>query len=208
MSKGRFIVIEGLDGSGKTSVIERLVEILKIHTFVKPFVTEEPTKALSIGKYIRRYMKNTKGRKHSLLVEALLFFADRYDHLDKIINPWLDKGYLVISDRYWYSTIAYQGAQTSRDMQEDNIIPWLYNLMQFTTTPDYAFYLDVSLDTAFERLKSGHRRLTIFEDREMLERVKVWYEKMVDQKLLISVDGEMSVNEIATTIFRIIMKDE
>ena len=105
--KGFFICIEGLDGCGKTTQARLLVKKLRQMGFDAVY-TAEPSCG-KIGLFIKKYCLHGEKRV-SVVVEALLFAADRFEHIENEILPALDKGKIVVSDRYIYSSLAYQGA--------------------------------------------------------------------------------------------------
>jgi len=107
MKRGLLICIEGLDKSGKTTQSRLLVESLRNKGFDAVYTTE-PSNG-EIGRFIRRYILQRRERV-SISVEALLFAADRIDHVEREIKPLLNDGKIVVSDRYVYSSLAYQGA--------------------------------------------------------------------------------------------------
>ena len=150
--KGVFIVIEGLDGSGKTTQVKLLTK--KIENKYDVFCTSEPSEGV-IGNFIRESYLYGKNRM-SPYVEALLFAADRVEHVEKEIIPALKKGKLVISDRYVYSSLAYQGSgKISLD--------WIQTINKSILTPDLAIFLDVEPEKVVCRLNS---RKSVMENLE------------------------------------------
>ncbi|RLF64196.1 MAG: dTMP kinase, partial [Thermoplasmata archaeon] len=142
MSKGLFIVFEGIDGSGKTTVCRMLEKKLKSLGF-NVFFTSEPTN-MEYGKILRRKLKSGMDP-----IEAVLLFAlDRYNHV-KIIREYLKKGYIVICDRYYYSSLAYQGALLGKDMM--SYIESIHR--PFILKPDLVFLLDVLPEIGLSRVR-------------------------------------------------------
>jgi len=150
MPKGKFIVFEGVDGSGKSTQAKLLAEYLKTKG-KKVILTAEPTKGF-IGQIIRmilnREIPNVEPR-----TLALLFTADRAEHLEKIVKPALEKGKVVISERYYYSTLAYQSSQGLP-------INWLQEINDFVIEPDLVILLEINPDEALARMD---REKDIFE---------------------------------------------
>jgi dTMP kinase len=124
--KGSFICVEGLDGCGKTTQTKLLVESLKKKGY-DAIYTAEPSCG-EIGKFIKKYCLHGETRVSSI-VEALLFAADRFEHVEKDVFPALNEGKLVVSDRYVYSSLAYQGA-AGLDLE------WIEKINEHATHPE------------------------------------------------------------------------
>ncbi|MCG2895014.1 MAG: dTMP kinase, partial [Vulcanisaeta sp.] len=122
-----FIAIEGIDGSGKSTVISRLRDRLVDRGF-RVHVTSEPSQS-PIGRLIRDWLLKQNADVAHPSVFALLFVADRVQHYYGEVKPMLDRGYLVISERYMESTLAYQGAMGLP-------MDWLIELHRFVPRPD------------------------------------------------------------------------
>jgi len=187
--KGKFVVIEGIDGSGKTTVIKVLKKILERKRY-KVKVTKEPTNGL-VGRAIYEYIR--KESKRDLIIEALLFAADRRWHNLKIIIPSLDIYDFVISDRYIFSSLAYQ---TVDDVVDEGFIN---EINKNIIMPNIAFFIDVPPEVSLRRLK---RRLNIFEELGYLRKVYKKYKEMVEREMLIAVDGNKKPREIAENILK------
>ncbi|MDI3502960.1 MAG: dTMP kinase [Archaeoglobi archaeon] len=159
---GKFIVMEGIDGAGKglqcRLLGERLAESGK-----KVFITEEPTKG-RIGELIRGYLKEHDAPPELM---ALLFAADRKEHVEEILNL-LKRGYTVISERYLFSSLAYQSSQGVDE-------GWIWEINRFAILPDIAILLDVSPEVSLKRLSESRERKEIFENEEFLRRVRGKY---------------------------------
>jgi dTMP kinase len=160
------VTLEGLDGSGKTSVWEALrAERSSGYTF-----TREPT-ASWYGEAVRRSIE-TDGADP--LAELFLFTADHADHLDRVVRPALDRGDVVVSDRYADSRYAYQGAAIADRIPEP--VDYVQSIHRpFTRVPDLTVYLEVDPETAVER-SGGTNKL---ERREFLEAVAENYEALI-----------------------------
>jgi len=193
MKKGFFICIEGLDKSGKTTQSILLVETL-CRMGYDAIYTSEPSGG-KIGSFIREYVLNRKERVY-VMVEALLFAADRVEHTESVIKPNLEKGKIVISDRYLFSSIAYQGAAGVN-------IDWIKEINKAAIKPDLAIYIDVPVDVILHRC--GGRK-SVMECRETQEKVREIYMKLVQNGELILVDGNRSVDEIAKDIENLVFK--
>jgi len=189
---GYLIVFEGIDGSGKTTVAKKLLEKLSELGY-KAHYTYEPWESP-----FSKLLQSFKG-KVSPLIEALLLAADRYYHVTNDIVPKLKEGYVVLLDRYFYSSIAYQGARGADPS-------WVKELNRYVVKPDLIIYLDVALDIALNRLKGKGSKWGYFEKTELLIKVKEIYESMIESEGFIVVDANRSLNEVVDECFNIIVK--
>lgn len=160
MRKGNFIVLEGIDLSGKTTHSRKLADWIKSKNY-RVVATEEPTVG-SIGKIIRDYLNLGSG---SPAVYALLFAADRVEHIQKVIRPLLSEGVIVISDRYVESSIAYQAAEGLE-------VEWIETINRFAIEPDLTILLDIDPEIALTRKKEVRDS---FENVEFLKKVRQIY---------------------------------
>ncbi|NUS87570.1 MAG: dTMP kinase, partial [Streptomyces sp.] len=163
---GFFIVVEGGDGAGKTTQVEALAEWIRAkgHEVV---VTREPG-ATAIGKRLRSILLDVSSAGISHRAEALLYAADRAEHVDSVVRPALERGAVVISDRYIDSSVAYQGA--GRDLAPTEIARisrWATNGL----VPHLTVLLDVAPETARERFTEAPDRLES-EPAEFHQRVR------------------------------------
>ncbi|MBA6433847.1 dTMP kinase [Streptomyces sp. GMR22] len=166
---GFFIVVEGGDGSGKSTQVEALAEWIRAkgHEVV---VTREPG-ATAIGKRLRSILLDVSSAGISHRAEALLYAADRAEHVDTVVRPALERGAVVISDRYIDSSVAYQGA--GRDLAATEIARisrWATNGL----VPHLTVLLDVSPETARERFTEAPDRLES-EPAEFHQRVRAGF---------------------------------
>jgi dTMP kinase len=183
MAKGVFICIEGLDGSGKTSQTKLIVRHL-CKLGYDAVSTAEPTKG-KIGGYIRKHCLNSEKRCSSV-VEALLFAADRVEHVQTVIVPMLKAGKTVVSDRYVYSSYAYQGA-TGLGLN------WIENVNKFAVRPDLALFMDVKPELALKRLKA---KKSVMEKSETQRKVREVYQSYVERGDLCRIDGSGTLVEV------------
>ena len=153
--KGKFIVLEGIDGCGKTTQINELYKWLpksglinKNRTLIK---TREPGGSI-LGREIRdMILNNNKSNSPSILTELLLYSADRAEHISKVILPALQNGNWIISDRFSGSTLAYQGY--GREISID-IIKKLENIVCQNIKPDLTIFLEISPEESILRRKN------------------------------------------------------
>ena len=144
--QGKFITLEGIEGSGKSTNLENVKSILDQYK-IDYVLTREPGGG-PLGPHLRKLLLD-KDQSISPSVEMLLMMADRKDHVDSLISPTLDKGIWVISDRYLDSTIAYQGGGRQLDI---NLITSLSASLKLPT-PDFTLLFDLPVDVALERAK-------------------------------------------------------
>ncbi|MEV4681929.1 dTMP kinase [Streptomyces kurssanovii] len=165
-TSGFFIAVEGGDGAGKSTQVEALAEWIRAkgHEVV---VTREPG-ATPVGKRLRSILLDVSSAGLSNRAEALLYAADRAEHVDSVIRPALDRGAIVISDRYIDSSVAYQGA--GRDLSPTEIA----RISRWATdglVPNLTVLLDVSPEAARERFTEAPDRLES-EPAEFHQRVR------------------------------------
>lgn len=195
---GRFIVFEGLDGSGQTTQAGLLKEYLERQGF-KVLMTKEPTLDSLAGKKIRQIL-DEKDRISSAELQKL-FVQDRKEHLENEILPALKKGEAVISDRYFFSTFAF-GAASGLDLE------WLIDLNKDFLMPDLAFILKASPETCLKRIKKRGKAKTLFEKKEKMEKVWQVYEILLQRfENLFLIDGEQSIEQVFNQIKEIVLKD-
>ena len=144
--QGKFITLEGIEGSGKSTNLETIQSILDQYK-IDYVLTREPGGG-PLGPHLRKLLLD-KDQSISPSVEMLLMMADRRDHVDNLINPNLDKGTWVISDRYLDSTIAYQGGGRQLDI---DLITSLSASLKLPT-PDFTLLFDLPVDVALQRAK-------------------------------------------------------
>lgn len=149
-TKGKFIVIEGLEGAGKSTAINTLTELLAKKQ-IKTLTTREPG-GTPIGEVLRDLIKNPQYRDTlDDRSELLLFYTARIQLLEEVIKPALNQGIWVIADRFELSTIAYQGGGRGIDQKMiDSLSSFALNGFK----PDLTLYLDISPEEGMVRVKS------------------------------------------------------
>ena len=185
--KGIFIVIEGLDGSGKTTQANFLAKKL-VKTY-KVLLTAEPSLG-KIGTFIREDCLY-EDKRLPTEAEALLFAADRIEHMNNEVKPALDEGKLVICDRYIYSSLAYQGSSGLS-------LDWIKTINARALQPDFSIFIDVCPEKVIERLK---RKKSVMETLETQQRVREFYLKYVEKGELIRVDGDNAKDVVAEELY-------
>lgn len=193
--RGLLICIEGLDKSGKTTQSKLLVESLRKLGFDAVY-TSEPSDG-EIGRFIEQYI--LRGSRHiPISAEALLFAADRADHVERKIKPLINRGKIVVSDRYVYSSLAYQGA-AGLDLE------WIMEINRMVPKPDLAVYLDVPVEVVMERILRRPKR-SVMENLEVQTRVREIYLKLVKEGFLISIDGNRPIMEVSKEVQRVVLE--
>jgi len=193
MKKGMFICIEGIDASGKTTQAKLLVKNLNKKGY-EAIYTSEPTRGF-FGQILRQRILYGNKRVPAV-IEALLFALDRLEHVEKEIEPALKKGKIIVSDRYFYSSIAYQGAA--------GLDPaWIEEINKWAVKPDLAIYLDVPAEVVIKRL--GKKR-SVMETLENQRKVREVYLRLVNEGKLMLIDGNRSVKEIGEEILQVVLE--
>jgi dTMP kinase len=188
---GAFICVEGLDASGKTTQSKLLVKNL-IKKGVDAVYTTEPSKGC-IGQLIRRHILLGENRL-SVVLEALLFSADRIDHLEREVLPALKDKKIVVSDRYLYSSLAYQGA-AGLDLK------WIEEINKWAVKPDLTLYIDILPEVVLKRLK---RKKSVMENLQNQQRVRDIYLKLVKAPNLYMIDGNKRKGKVAKEILEVV----
>ncbi|MCK5594050.1 MAG: dTMP kinase, partial [Candidatus Aenigmarchaeota archaeon] len=192
--KGMFVVLEGLDGSGSSTQVALLKKALgclghKVH------ITKEPTNNI-IGGLIRGQL--TKDWKTGPECLQLLFAADRAHHLEREIMPAMNDGNIVVSDRYFFSTMAFGGIDTD--------IGWLKKINERFIVPDLTFFIKVPAKECVRRISASRFELELFEEEKKLFRVWENYEKLSQEFENVHViDGMQSVDEVHKEIIGIVL---
>lgn len=146
MKQGKFITLEGIDGAGKSTQLAWIVELLQ-RAGLQAVVTREPG-GTELGERLRAVLLDKSMTMHAE-TEALLMFAARREHLDKVILPALAQGQWVISDRFTDASFAYQGGGRGLDTGKLEILEhWVQGALQ----PDLTLYFDVSVEVGQQRV--------------------------------------------------------
>lgn len=189
--RGFFIVIEGIDQSGKTTISRELVK--KLNEKNKQTVYQRfPDTSTEIGKLIYNYLTTLKDYPQETI--HLLYSANRWE-LNNYIKETLNKGINIVCDRYMYSGIVYS---LSTGLSKD----WCENPDNGLVKPDIIFYLNVSLYTTKQRRKL--MKTDKYENDEFQERVKKTYEEYKYGKGWVTINGEQDVDKITELMLSII----
>lgn len=202
---GKFIVVEGLDGSGKSSQIEILANQLESRG-EKVYITAEPTN-FETGTYLRRILTNSL--QMDINLQAALFAADRIEHNtdpNNGIKKYLSEGYTVICDRYYYSSLAYQGKNPDCDFE------WVLNLnlkCNVIQKPDLCIFLDVNPATCKNRIDTSREKIELYEKNVeqmncirngFLEVIELLRDKF-DHKIVV-IDANDNLNNVSKEIMK------
>ena len=207
---GVFVVVEGIDGSGSTTHTKLLGKALR-QRGLKVLETCEPSPG-PIGSLIRQVLSRrlfvpdaTGPRAFAWSTMALLFAADRMDHLDSTVVPALRDGTVVVSDRYDLSSLAYQSVTAPTG---DKVVPWIRELNAAALRPDITVVIDVPVEVAEERRRSRGGMEEIFESRELQTRLCEVYrhaESLVPHDRVAHVTGEGAVSDVAAAILNAVI---
>ncbi|HTQ05924.1 MAG TPA: dTMP kinase [Polyangiaceae bacterium] len=208
---GVFIVVEGVDGCGSTTHSRLLTKALKA-SGRETVLTCEPT-AGPVGGLIRQilqrrlFVADAAGpRGFAWSTMALLFAADRLDHLDSLVLPALRDGAVVVSDRYDLSSLAYQSA-TAPEAHE--AIPWIRELNSRALRPDVTVVIDVPAEVAEERRRGRGGVEEMFEHRALQERLVAIYaraETLVPGDRLVHVSGLGTQEEVGGRLLEAVLE--
>jgi len=204
-ARGRFITLEGPEGSGKTTAARHLAEWLQGRG-IPTVLTAEPG-GTPLGEEVKRIVLHMRGMSDDLdpRADALLYAAGRAQHVARVIRPALDRGEWVVCSRYIDSSLAYQGAGYGNDPDE------MRQLQSFATDglrPDLTILLDVPVEVGLERTRR-RREWNRFEDTEevaFFERVRSAYLRMAEAEpdRFRVVDGSGSVPDSDEAIRQVV----
>ena len=198
-TSGLLITVCGLDGCGKTTMMRRLIEDLeKEHTV---FVTKQPTDFVRKSEIFRTYMDSPDHDAFDYRSLSLLAASDRLQHVSKVIEPELQKGNVVVSDRYFYSCLANLRA---RGFEKDG---WIYEIAESVVKPDIAFFFDVPVETAVARVRKRPEEKERYIDMDLQYKLKEEYINIckANSGVLISTeqDKEESYKQVKRAVERV-----
>jgi len=198
INQGKFIVFEGLDGSGQSTQAKLLTEFL-LQQGYSILLTKEPTLNSESGRKIKEVLdKKIKIKPDEL---QKLFTQDRKEHLENLIIPALKQRKIVISDRYFFSAFAYGVA-------DDLDLEWLIKINNEFLLPDLTFFLKVSSEICIQRIEKRGLLKTLFEKKEKLEKVWQVYEILPNRfENIYLIDGEKSIEDVFSQIKNVFIKN-
>ena len=193
------IVIEGIDGAGTTTQADRLRATLTARGR-RCHVTREPSDG-PIGLLLRDILAGAHAPVDATTL-SLLFAADRADHLSREVEPALARGEVVISDRWYHSSLAYQGSDEDRE--------WILTLNARARRPDLTIILEVPPELAAERRAADQRGEEIFDAIEVQRKVAHSYhlvvDRLQDREWIAVLDGTQPVEDIAAEVHRLALE--
>ena len=186
-SNGILITFCGLDGCGKTTMMKKVIaDLEKKHDI---FVTKQPTDAVRNSEIFRIYMDSPNHDKFDYRSLSLLAASDRIQHSNKVIEPVLKEGKIVISDRYFYSCLANLRA---RGYIKDK---WIYEISKLIIKPDIAFFFDVPVKTAVARVRKRPDEKDRYIDMELQYKLRDEYIAICKANNGVLVNTELSEEE-------------
>ncbi len=201
---GRFVVLEGIDGAGTTTQVARLVERLRGEgELVRS--TREPSDG-PVGCLVRQVltgrMVSPGGRAPGWVTMALLFAADRSDHVESEIEPFLADGGLIVSDRYVASSLAYQSISSGRGGGDP--VEWIRELNRHARRPDLTIVLDLSSEVAAVRRTARGEAAQLYEQNEVQRALAEFYKnlkKHLPNDSIVTVDAFGSATEVHERVY-------
>ena len=184
---GKLITFCGLDGSGKTTLINMLDEYLKSKG-IAAILTKQPTDAFRKSDMFRTYMDIEDHSAYDYRALSLSAAADRIQHTNKFILPLLEKGECVISDRYFYSCLANHRARGYND-------PWIYQISEYIQKPDISFFIDIDVETALKRIRERPSEKEKYIDIDLQYELREEYLKIAGECDGIVISSNSSIGE-------------
>lgn len=202
--KGRFIVFEGIDGSGKSTQIKKIAQHLK-KTGIDVYSTFEPTDG-PIGSLIRQMLSGKVATDQRTI--ASLFAADRTDHLvnkEKGLRHKIDQGATVLCDRYYFSSYAYHAQYI--DME------WVIHLNSLNAEilrPDVTIFIDVDPKICLERIQSSRNEFEMYEKIDIMKKVRENYFKSFERlnpfEKIVIINGNNTMENVENQILQAVKK--
>jgi dTMP kinase len=185
---GLFISVEGIDGSGTTTLCEGLKRELPDENWE---FTAEP----SNGKYGRVTREELKSDSPPTMSDFFLFCADRFDHLQSLIGPKLESGQNVVTDRYTLSTYAYQSPVVRKDIVSQSGLEYINTILsEWVIRPDVTIFLDIPVEEAMDRMTDGTEK---YEKEEKLETAYEIYDSFANNRdHIVRIDATQSEEEV------------
>lgn len=202
---GRFVVLEGIDGAGTTTQTARLLERLRSEGTRAARATREPSDG-PIGSFVRQVLTgrvvSPGGRAPGWATMALLFAADRMDHVESEIEPILASGGVVISDRYDASSLAYQSVSSGRGGEP--AVDWIRVLNRHAIRPDLTIVIDLPADVAGARREARGEPAQLYEQNEVQQALATFYRDLarhMPNDRIVVIDGSGTVDEVHARVY-------
>lgn len=186
-TRGYLFTFCGLDGCGKTTMLTMLKNELEQKYGV--FMTKQPTDAVRESSIFRTYMDSPDHDNYDYRSLSLLAASDRVQHVNKVIQPQMEQGNIVISDRYFYSCLANLRA---RGFMQDR---WIYEIAESVVKPDVAFFFDVPVDVAVKRVRSRPDEKDRYIDLELQYRLRDEYISICKANNGVLISTERAIQE-------------
>lgn len=194
---GKFITLEGIDGSGKTTILKKIIETLKKNGYADRLVVTREPGGDKISEDIRNIILNNEYTEMDPRTEALLYAASRRQHLVDVILPALNANKIVICDRFVDSSIAYQGVGRQIGIQG---IKDINNFATDYIQPDITLYFDVTPEISQQRVSSRQRQKDRLdqENSNFYEKVRAGYMELIKEnpQRIKVIDATQSVDEV------------
>jgi dTMP kinase len=197
---GRFVVLEGIDGAGTTTQVARLADRLRAEGGLPVRATREPSDG-PIGALLRQVLTGRivalERRAPGWATMALLFAADRMDHVECDIEPFIADGGVMISDRYDASSLAYQSVSSGSGGEK--AVEWIRTLNRYALRPDLTIVLDLAPDLAAVRRQSRGEPAQLYEQNEVQRALAQFYKdlaKHMPNDRIVVVDGVGTVDDV------------
>ncbi len=193
---GKFIVIEGLDGSGKSAQVDLLINFLR-ESGKEVIITKEPTTESEAGRKIKQALRK------EIEIEPMelqkLYVEDRQEHLEKKVIPALEQGKFVVSSRYAFSTFAY-GYSDGLDVNQ------LIEMNSRFLLPDLTIIVDVNPENCIKRIEGRGEPKELFEQKEKLTKVNEIYKDIPNMfENVIMVDGEKPIEQVFEQVKKVVL---
>lgn len=205
MAAGRFVVLEGIDGSGTTTQVARLADRLRSQG-VLVRSTREPSDG-PVGVLVRQVLTGRVvvpgGRAPGWATMALLFAADRMDHVESEIEPFIAQGGIVLSDRYDASSLAYQSVSSGAEAKE--AVQWIRSLNRYVRRPDLTIVLDIAPEVAAERCKTRGDVAQLYDQNEVQRALAEFYRELakhMPNDRIVVVDASGTVDEVHARVWK------
>lgn len=197
----KFIVVEGLDGSGKTTIVSKIVKYFNDHNITNIITVHEPGGTLIADTLCSLIKGKFENEPISNIAELLMLYAARSQLLENVIKPALIKGDWVIADRYDLSSFAYQGAGRGMNKLLLNVLSQQVTNNLF---PKLLLYLDIDPKISFSRIQK-RKKLDRIEQETLhfFNRVRTYYQKIAAfQKNIVTINSSQSLKKVSESVYK------